>query len=82
MRKIHDVPRLSAAGMSKLQTQDRRRLRGERDARRGASGGRRGSRLACRKGLTEEALRCRLYPPPAVTAQGSSATGGLGGNPS
>jgi transposase len=69
MRKIRDVLRLSAAGMSK------RKIAASLGVSATAAGDciRRARRVGLGwplpEGLTEEALECRLYPPPSVAAR-------------
>jgi hypothetical protein len=81
MRKIHDVLRLSAAGMSKRKIAASLGVSataaGEciRRARRAGLG------WPLPEGLTDEALEDRLYPPPAGGGQGWSPAAGLGGGP-
>ena len=74
MRKIHDVLRLSAAGMSK------RKIAASLGVSATAAGEciRRARRAALGwpEGLTDAALEGRHYPPPG---QGSSAAAGPGG---
>ncbi|MGH7171633.1 MAG: IS21 family transposase [Gemmataceae bacterium] len=70
MRKIRDVLRLSAAGMSKRQIAASLGVSataaGEciRRARRASLG------WPLPEGLADETLECRLYPPPAIAAKG------------
>ena len=70
MRKIRDVLRLSAAGMSKRQIAASLGVSataaGEciRRARRAGLG------WPLPEGLADETLECRLYPPPAIAAKG------------
>ena len=69
MRKIRDVLRLSAAGMSK------RKIAASLGVSATAAGEcirrvrRAGLGWPLPEGLTDEALECRLYPPPAVAAK-------------
>src|SRR5262245_52279485 len=80
MRKIRDVLRLSAAGMSKRKIAAS--LGVSATAARDCIGrGRRaGLTWPLPEDLTDEALELRLYPPPHGGGQGSSAAAGLGGD--
>ena len=81
MRKIRDVLRLTAAGMSKRKIAASLGI--EPDGRRGLhpAGAARRPRLAAAGRPDDEALEARLYPPPASDGQGSAAAARLAGGP-
>ena len=81
MRKIRDVLRLSAAGMSKRQIAASLGIGA--DGRRGvpAPGARAGVGWPLPDDLDDDALERRLYPAADGHGQGSAAAAGLGGDP-